>query len=166
MRRVLVSLAVLALAIPGEALAFKRAQGDATLSLARARGVVLIVARGALIGRCDACTIVATEPNVGDGVVPVVRGATRERIVNAATTAYTGTELNFLVLGGRYRLRVSGTGIDISAAGRGSVLLAGEGPPDDGLYSLSGADCSTSRSDCQSLPDTATRYLFGSAVGG
>jgi hypothetical protein len=56
-----------------------------------------------------------------------------------------------------------GSGITVSAVGRGSVMLDGEPrwPGDDiGLYSRDGADCTSEPTSCLPLPEDAERFTL------
>jgi hypothetical protein len=64
---------------------------------------------------------------------------------------------------------VVGTGIALSAVGRGVVVLDGEPRADEttGLYSLTeGVDCSIDPTLCTPLPDEPERFTLGSPVEG
>jgi hypothetical protein len=67
------------------------------------------------------------------------------------------------MLGGGYRIVARGSGITVSAVGRGSVMLDGEPrftADDLGVYSLDGTDCSVDPLTCTPLPLEPERYLL------
>ena len=67
-----------------------------------------------------------TDPIVGDGQV-LVSGAETKRVgVLEGTTIYGGTDIRFRVTGGRYKLVLKGSGIDLTAVGVGTAQLAGD----------------------------------------
>lgn len=141
MQRFLVTGAALALlALPSAAYAFRTTPGDGTLSVKGGSGVVVIVARGGVIGQIDRGRVMIDDPNPDDGGLPVVSGY--ERLIGMSDTRwlYSGTDLRFRLFGGLLRIRIVGTGINLSFAGRGSVTLVGAGLFDNGLVSFDGGD--------------------------
>jgi hypothetical protein len=52
---------------------------------------------------------------------------------------YAGKGVRFLFPGGVYTLRIEGTGIDVSAVGRGSIQMTGKGSKNDGTVAVNGA---------------------------
>ena len=50
------------------------------------------------------------------------------------------TKVRFRLIGGAFRIRVYGTGINLSVVGKGTVGISGAGTADDGTYSLDGGD--------------------------
>jgi hypothetical protein len=163
MRKSLVFLALLSLALPAAGLATlssKRAN-DGTLSVESGDGRVVVQARGAAIGRLErgTLTIIDTTPN--DPHEPVVSGLTRAlREVGENGTRYTGSNIRFRIIGGGFRIVLDGRGIDLSVVGRGFATLKGDAPS-PGLYSLAGADCRAARSACEELPEVARRFQLG-----
>ena len=151
MKRLLATVAVLALALPASAVAAARSgSDDGTLSVKNATGRILIRATGGFIGRFDRGSIRIIDPIADDGTGPIVSGAERSHDLNDTTSVYTGTNVKFRLIGGRFRILIIGTGIDLAVVGRGAVVLDGRGGS-DGRYSFNGADYS-------SLPDTATTF--------
>ena len=66
MRRLLFACALVALAVPASAYAVQRAADDGTLEVKNAVGTIQIAARGAVLGRCDKCTLWITDPDPSD----------------------------------------------------------------------------------------------------
>jgi hypothetical protein len=73
---------------------------------------------------------------------------------------WKGTDLTFRAVGGKYTILVYGSGVNLVAAGKGTVKLAGipDTPVGDGKYSLNGVDF-------VSLPGTQTDKLSIDANG-
>jgi hypothetical protein len=90
-----------------------------TLSVKNATGTVAVVARGVLLGHCDRCTVVS------DGPQPVVQPlSTLRTSLTETKTSYQGNDLRFKLLGGGFfRIKIVGTGIDVSVVAEGSALL-------------------------------------------
>jgi hypothetical protein len=90
-----------------------------------------------------------------------------EERIGPRTTVYRGQGLRFRMVGGRYRIVIRGTGIAVSAIGRGLVQLDGEprfaGEP-TGLYSINdGTDCSLEPTLCTPLPEERESFELGAA---
>src|SRR5579862_20427 len=120
------------------ALADKRAAGDGSLSVAGASVRSLTVkGNGLIYGHIHQGTLTVQSYDAADTSAPQVSGAT-ERIVGSAVV-YSGTEIRFLLPNGRYSVRIDGTGIDISAVGKGTVVATGLGTDDDGTVSVDGS---------------------------
>jgi hypothetical protein len=134
MRRLL-AFALLAgvLVAPAAALGAER---DGTLSVRNATGMVAVSARGTLFGHCDRCTVVITDPYPNDGSPPVVTPLSVARVqLSDIRTSYSGNDLRFRVIGGFFRVKATGTGIDISTVANGAATLS-DGTA--GTYSLAG----------------------------
>ncbi len=135
-----------------------------TLSLERGKGAVMIDLRGNVLGRLTTGVLRVTDqtPNDRYGALVVGRKLTQERL-GPRTVVYRGQGLRFRMVGGGYRIVVRGTGISVSAVGRGVVMLDGEPrfPGDDvGIYSHDGADCSTEPENCLPLPTEPERFVL------
>jgi hypothetical protein len=96
------------------------------------------------------------DPVAGDGAGPVVRGDQQKHEIGAKKTQYSGdTDVRFRLIGGAYRVKISGIGIDLSVVGRGTVTLDGSGFSDQpGRFSISGGSF-------QPMPDSQARYTLG-----
>lgn len=135
-----------------------------TLSVERGKGVVMIDLRGSVLGRLTVGSLRVTDqtPNDRYSALVVGRKLTQERL-GPRTVLYRGQGLRFRMLGGGYRMVARGSGITVSAVGRGVVMLDGEPrfPGDDvGVYSRDGVDCSTEPLSCTSLPTEPERFTL------
>jgi hypothetical protein len=135
-----------------------------TLSVERGKGVVMIDLRGSVLGRLSNGTLRVTDQTPNDRYFAVVVGRklTQER-VGARTVLYRGQGLRFRMLGGGYRLVARGSGITVSAVGRGVVVLDAEPKflgDDAGVYSLEGVDCSAEPLTCTPLPSDPERFVL------
>jgi hypothetical protein len=136
-----------------------------TLSVERGKGVVMIDFRGSALGKLATGSLRVTDQTPNDRYTALVVGKrlTQER-VGPRTVIYRGQGLRFRMLGGGYRMVARGSGITLSAVGRGVVMLDGEPrfPGDDvGVYSSSpGVDCSAEPTTCTSLPTEPERFAL------
>ena len=133
------------------------------LSVERGKGVVMLELRGSLLGRLANGTLTVTDLTPRDRYTAIVtaRKITSVRPVGR-TVRYRGQGMRFRMLGGRYRVVVRGSGIALSAVGKGLVVLDAErlSPLEDaGVYSLeAGVDCSLDPGVCTPLPEEPERY--------
>jgi hypothetical protein len=139
MRRLLVILGVLALAAPAAGAAGKRDPADGTFSLRGGHGVFIVSARGGVIGSFLHGRVVITDPIDGDGTGPIVTGDDWHKERDQTTSVYGGTKVRFRLIGGSFRVRVTGTGVNLYVVGHGQVILNGAGTGDNGTYSVNGA---------------------------
>ncbi|HUK96010.1 MAG TPA: hypothetical protein VLV46_00005, partial [Gaiellaceae bacterium] len=72
--------------------------------------------------------------------------------------AYSGSGVRFYFPGGQYSLIVEGTGIDISAVGKGTISALGAGLPDDGSFTIVGGKP-------RSIDNSQGSYAFGKNGG-
>ena len=162
MRRGLVlSSLVLVLALPASVFALSFNKDDGTLSVKRGRGLVALNITGAILGRLDRGRIVAYDPDVTDGSGAVLRGCDRyqdlsdtTRNPNDTKEVCAGTKIRFRLIGGKYALRIVGSGIFLSAVGQGDVTLTGS----DGFYSFNDEPY-------QDFPDTPVQFVLGAPSG-
>src|SRR5690242_15873672 len=113
MRRIF-GLSVLCALIAAPVAAAAAGRDTGTLSVRNATGFVSVAARGTLLGHCDRCTVVIADPDPTDGKPPVVTPLSATRVQLSDTrTSYSGNGLRFSIIGGFFRVRVVGTGIDI-----------------------------------------------------
>jgi hypothetical protein len=160
MRKTVVLLALLVLALPVAGLSALRA-GEGTLSVEDGRGTVMIQARGGVIGRLDRGTVTIYDLTPEDENDPYVFGDDLPvRLVGENGIRYAGSGLRYRVTGGGFKILINGRGIDLSAVGKGSGLIRGE-LEDPGLYSLDGADCRKDPVSCKPLPDVQRRFQLG-----
>ncbi len=163
--RLLTTLACSALA--ATILALTAAAADPTvgvLSVEQGKGVVMLEIRGSVLGRLTSGSLRVTDLTPRDRYTGLVVGRklTQERVA-PRMTLYRGQGLRFRMVGGGYRIVVRGTGIDLSAVGRGVVSVQGERklPGDDaGVYSLDGVDCELEPGLCTPLPDFLERFVL------
>jgi hypothetical protein len=139
-RRLLLLSALIALVVPAIAGARTDAPGDGALTLKDASGKVVIQAKGGVIGRFDEGAVIVRDPNPDDELEAVVTGADKTKSVDDFVTVYSGKNIRFRFIGGRFKvtLRKDTTGLDLSATGKGVVTLQGAGTLDDGTYSFNG----------------------------
>ena len=135
------------------------------LSVERGKGVVVIEIRGSVLGRLTSGSLRVTDNTPRDRYAALVVGRklTQERI-GLRTVLYRGQGLRFRMVGGGYRIVVRGSGIALSAVGRGFVSLDGERrvPDEDaGVYSFDGVDCGVEPARCTALPDEPERFTLG-----
>jgi hypothetical protein len=149
------------LAVPAVAYAVQQAEGR--LSVSEGRGVVSMQGRGAMIGRLDRGSVTVTDLSPVDDSEPVVFGCDLEEL-RGASTICRGETIRFRLIGGMWRVTVRGVGIDVSAVGRGTVRLDGEGLW-TGLYSTSGVDCRKADARCEVLPDEPITLVLGTPKG-
>lgn len=140
------------------------------LSVEQGKGVVMLDIRGSVLGRLTTGTLRVTDNTPRDRYTALVLGRklTQERL-DRRTVLYRGQGLRFRMVGGAYRIIVRGTGIAVSAVGRGVVLVQGERrlPGEDaGVYSLDGVDCGLEPEKCTPLPDVLERFQLGPAEEG
>jgi hypothetical protein len=152
MRRLLVPLLILVATIPAAALAARAPQpADGTLTVRDGRGKVTVVIKGSLIGRFGNGTLKIEDLDGDEGSDPVVRGYKTVKWGRGNSPTYSGKNVRFRLIGGRFRVQFSGKGLFFSLVGRGKVMLDGIGSVDDGIfydgfYSVNGAEE-------ESLPD-------------
>src|ERR1044072_1893247 len=131
MRRFFVITTVLtALALAATAAAQKCSPGDGTLALKNASGVFVIQGKGAAIGQLDRGSVRILDPNPNDGPPAIVTGWEHSRDLTDKSSMWSGTDVNFRMIGGTFKIQISGKGIDLSFVGRGQVTLTGLGSRD------------------------------------
>lgn len=140
MRKLLALLVVLACALPAAAVAGVHGPDDGTLSVRDGKGTFTINARGGVIGTFARGRVVITDPDPNDGTGPIVTGDDWHRDRTDTTTVYGGTRVRFRLIGGSFKIRVIGVGVNLSVVGKGTVGLTGQGTLDDGTYSIDGGD--------------------------
>jgi len=156
MRRLVITLLALGLAVPATAFAVKGLTGDGSLAVDNARGVIVLNVRGGIIGRMDSGTLEITDPVAGDGIAPVVKGYQSKVQLGPRHWQYEGDgDIRFRLIGGLYRVTVAGWGIDLSVVGRGAVVLDGSGFAGEqpGRFSINGGRYLP-------MPDELTRYAL------
>jgi hypothetical protein len=160
MRKPLLALLVFLLAAPAAALAIPTADGE--LSVDNGRGKVTVDARGGIIGRFTDGKVTILDLTPDDAFVPVVFGDELPSFeLPNGSVIYRGTNVRFRLVGGRYKVWVQASGIDLSAVGNGFVWLESDGSRLPGTYSLEGDDCQLTRTRCKPLPELRTRFKLG-----
>ncbi|HLB04051.1 MAG TPA: hypothetical protein VJK66_03455 [Gaiellaceae bacterium] len=169
MRRLvtLVCMGAVSTALVGVA---RGAEDAGMLSIERGKGAVVLEIRGVVLGRLGNGTITVIDRTPND---PYVANVTGRRVIvqrrpTPARLFIRGQGLRFRMLGGGYRILIRGSGITVSAVGRGAVSLDGEPrfPGDDvGVYSLEGVDCSLEPESCDPIPDEPVRVKIGKTTG-
>jgi len=160
MRRVLILLAILALALPASALAATPAalnDADGTLAIKNGTATQIVIrGTGAIVGHFDYGRMWFSDPNLEDGTGPLVKGADDVTYISDTKTYFEGFDVKFRSIGGRYRIVLRDvSGLSLSAVGSGRVWLGGLGGGPDGSFSLDGAPF-------HSLPDKYTGpFSFG-----
>jgi hypothetical protein len=157
-RPVVLLLSFAALATPVAAVAAHGGSTDGTLVVKSGQAprgvpVVTLAITGSVIGQVsDYGKIVFNNPPGAPS--PEVTGASYHAISNDGTETWAGPGFKFRAVGGHFALTIYGSGVDIVAIGKGSVVLAGMPGTavGDGRYSLNGRDF-------VSLPGTPTKEL-------
>jgi hypothetical protein len=140
MRRLLTFAMLVALALPGASAARERTPSDGTLSVKDARGTIVVNARGGVIGSFAQGRMTIVDPVDGDGTGPIITGDEWSRDPTDTTTICGGKKVRFRLIGGAFKVRIVGRGINLSVVGKGTVTLNGAGTADDGSYSVNGGD--------------------------
>jgi opacity protein-like surface antigen len=156
MRRLLTFAVLAALALPATSAARSRGPNDGTLSVRDARGTITISARGGVIGSFAKGSVTISDPVDGDGTGPIVTGDEWSKDRDATTTTWGGTRVRFRIIGGSFKIRVAGRGINLSLVGKGNVTLKGAGTDDDGTYAVNGEQYSPMPSFVFPFPLSAT----------
>ena len=166
MRKLVVFACALAILAALTLAAGASGQTSGVLSVEQGRGVVILELRGVVLGRLGSGTIRVTDLTPRDRFEEIVNGRFVEaEYIGPRTTVYRGQGLRFRMVGGRFRIVVRGSGITVSALGRGVVQLDGEprfpGEP-TGLYSINdGIDCSLEPTLCTPLPEEREIFTLG-----
>jgi hypothetical protein len=159
MQRLCLSLLVAALVLPAAAIAADRSAKDGTLVVRNADAKIFIwKANGTVFGRLAQGKLIIDDSNPIDEAEPEVFGA--EQVLpdynDEGMVTYSGKAIRFRFFGGGYSIRIQGTGINLSAVGRGSAKLTGLGTPLDGDY----GDFAVNGGKFQLLSAFATTVVF------
>ena len=138
MRILLALFASALLGLPALAWAASSAADDGTLSVKNADGVILVVARGTIIGACDKCRVSIVDPSPDDGAPPVVDGAESHKDVSDTHDLYSGTDVRFRLVGGLFKIKVSGYGVDLGVVAKGWGRIQAY-DSNTGTFSVNGA---------------------------
>ena len=144
MRRLCLTLLCGLVAVPA-ALAAAHATGDGVLELKAVTGTVTLTgSRGTVWGQLDKGKLIVTDPVANDGAIYVSGATTVTAGKSESVTVYTGRDIRFRVLGGKYKLAfrgsgadVSAVGVDLTAVGVGTAQLSGDAfASDTGKYAV------------------------------
>ena len=138
MRTLLALLASAALALPALAWATSGAADDGTLSVKNGDAVIFVVARGTIIAGCDKCRVSIVDPSPDDGAPAVVTGAEAHKDLSDTHDIYSGTNIRFRLVGGLFKIKVSGTGIDLGVIAKGWGRIQAN-DSNTGTFSVNGA---------------------------
>lgn len=131
--------------------------GDGTLSVKRGRGTVALKLKGTVIGRLTNGTVKVKDFRPFDANDPQFTGCKpRLRHPSFGVSVCQGRNVGYRVLDGRFNTTVHGTGISISAVGRGTVTVDGVGE-----LGLPDGVMSVDDQPYESLPDDATTLTLG-----
>lgn len=153
-RIVLLSMVIAAVTVPLAAAAEPPADG--TLSVKRGRGTLALKLKGTVIGRVKDGRVQIRDFRPLDANDPKITCRTRIRHIGAGTWVCKSRNIGFRVDDGRFNVNVRGSGIWISAVGRGPVTVDGAGDQgfSDGVMSVDEAPYA-------SLPDLPTSLFLG-----
>ena len=159
MKRFLLVLGILVtLAVPTVVTA--AAQTDGTLSIKRGRVTLDIkLRRGTVIGSMAKGTIRIRDLGPYDASIPQIRHC-RLRYPNSMTMACTGRKITFRAVDGRFLVHLKGSGIFLSAVGRGNVTITGAANPtfpNNGVMSVDNGPY-------QQIPDFGMAFALGSTT--
>ena len=135
---------------------------DGTLSVKRGRGSAVLKLKGTVFGRVTKNgRVQIRDLRPFDANEPELTCRPHARRVATGTWLCKGRNISFRVENGRFNVNVRGTGIWISAVGRGGVTLDGAGDTGvpDGVMSIDAAPY-------ESLPDFPTTYFLGTPPPG
>jgi hypothetical protein len=132
-------LALTGLAAPA-AYAAGVAKGDGTLSVKGGNGKISLTGRVSAFGRVESGRIVLTSLDATDDTLPdFFDTCERTKLLTDGGILCLGAKLRFRLLDAKYRITISGRGIDVSAVGKGQATLQGaDATLDDGGFSLNG----------------------------
>src|SRR5438132_1633550 len=138
MRRLRLALmALLALSAAGLATTATAADDDGTLSVEAAVGLVQVKATGAVVGRITTWgKLKITDPDPGDGSGLQISKCPDKQDLSSTTLdpndrsiVCTGADIRFRLVGGAFRLVISGSGVNLTVVGKGHVTLSGTVTP-------------------------------------
>jgi hypothetical protein len=129
---------------------------DGTLSVKRGRGALVLKLKGTVIGRVNNGRIQIKDFRPLDANDPKLTRCPHIRHIGAGTWVCKGRKIGFRVEDGRFNVNVRGSGIWISAVGRGPGTVDGAG--DQGV---SDGQMSIDSEPYASLPDFLTTFFLG-----
>jgi hypothetical protein len=114
--------------------------GDGVLELkgVNATRVSITGQRGAIWGQIDKGTLKVIDLNPDDNLNAYVSGGTVVPDPDTTVTVYTGKNIHFRFIGGKYRFVITtASGIDVTAVGVGQAYLTGDPAAlDTGAYAV------------------------------
>jgi hypothetical protein len=128
--------------------------GDGMLSVKRGRGQIGLRLNGTVIGRLGNGKVQIRDQRPFDGIDPQFTGCKPKlRHPSLGMSVCQGKNIGFRALDSRYGVTVRGSGIFLSAVGRGTVTIDGAGDlgVNDGVMSFNDQPY-------ESLPDDPTTY--------
>jgi len=140
MRRLSLILLVSLLVLPAAALAARTDKGDGVFELRAANGNFFLTGHGVILGQMDKGVLRVTDLQPNDPEQPAVSGAEHTRATDDPNTlVYSGSNIHIRITGGKYRIRLKGSGIDLTAIGVGiAEVSANPLAFDPGSFSLDG----------------------------
>jgi hypothetical protein len=124
MRRLSLTMLLLTLVCVPAALAGGAAVGDGQLSVINASGAITVIGKGTIYGQIDKGTVTVTDPDPTDGPPLVVVGAEHTHPAGGHVTIYSGKDITFRGVSGRYKIVISAaSGVDFLAVGVGKAWL-------------------------------------------
>jgi hypothetical protein len=136
----LIIVLLCSLALAPAALAASNTTGDGVLELKGVNAVRVAITgqRGAIWGQIDRGTLKVIDLNPDDNLNAYVSGGTYVPDPDPTVTIYTGKNIHFRFIGGKYRFVItSAAGIDVTAVGAGQSYLTGDpAAPDTGQYAV------------------------------
>jgi hypothetical protein len=127
--------------------------GDGTLSVKRGRGSVVVKLKGTVIGRLTQGRVQVKDFRPFDSNVALFTGC-KVRHPTIYLAVCQGRKIGYRVLNGRFNVNVRGSGISISAVGRGTVTADGSGEDGfpDGVMSMNDQPYESLPDDTTTLP--------------
>jgi hypothetical protein len=139
MRRIaLLLLLAVTLALPAASVAGRTAPGDGSLVVSNADGVLTVKVTGVIYGHFDRGKMTVLEYKAENNALPTVSGAKMELKGAKINVVYSGNDVRFLFPSGTFKLKFDGSGIDLSAVGKGTLQVAGKSSLEDGTVALNG----------------------------
>jgi hypothetical protein len=111
--------------------------GDGSLEVQDASGRITVQIKGLIYGHLSQGSLTVIDYKSDNDTVPQISGASFRLV--GGNVRYTGADMRFLFAGGQFTLRLEGSGIDISAVGKGTVTVVGSGTVDDGSLAVNGS---------------------------
>jgi hypothetical protein len=127
--------------------------GDGTLSVKRGRGSVVLKLKGTVIGRLSNGRVQVKDFRPFDSNVALFTGC-KVKHPTISLTVCQGRKIGYRVLDGRFNVNVRGSGISISAVGRGTLTVDGNGEDGfpDGVMSMNDEPYESLPDDITTLP--------------